>query len=121
MRVRYLIAKCGAGVESLCRFTPHTHFATGTEKAEPANVLKIDHVLCDHHERVIRRAQNSYTSFVQSSNPRSVGLQRGAHHGRNSFTSLLSGSGPEARLRVSGLPPRSKPLRTGKAASHKER
>jgi hypothetical protein len=22
----------------------------------PANVLKIDHVLCDHHERVIRRA-----------------------------------------------------------------
>jgi hypothetical protein len=56
MLPRYLIAKCGAGVESLCRFTPHTHFATGTEKAEPANVLKIDHVLCDHHERVIRRA-----------------------------------------------------------------
>jgi hypothetical protein len=24
----------------------------------PANVLKIDHVLCDHHERVIRRARN---------------------------------------------------------------
>jgi hypothetical protein len=29
---RYLIAKCGAGVESLCRFTPHTHFATVLRK-----------------------------------------------------------------------------------------
>jgi hypothetical protein len=103
----------------------------------PANVLKIDHVLCDHHERVIRRklvscclmgaryrrgktrrqgcwrrepslfkrnaicsraAEQTHRasiletaestagpnkSFAQSSNPRSVGLQRGAHYGRN--------------------------------------
>jgi len=26
------------------------------QKVSSANVLKIDHVLCDHHERVIRRA-----------------------------------------------------------------
>jgi hypothetical protein len=39
----------------------------------PANVLKIDHVLCDHHERVIRRAVRR----SENTNPGSAGEQPG--------------------------------------------
>ena len=39
----------------------------------PANVLKIDHVLCDHHERVIRRAVRR----SENKNPSSAGEQLG--------------------------------------------
>ena len=51
-----LTESVGATVGKISFAGDRRHRPYKFQEGSPANVLKIDHVLCDHHERVIRRA-----------------------------------------------------------------